>query len=148
MLISLCNCYWLTVITVITLFFLIAIASNKNGPIIGSVVGCFVVVIIVGSIMCCIGKSCKSRKHRTSFIQQVELRSAGTTIVSYPLARNPPPSYPKEPPTSFLQQSPASNLEQPPLPAGNTACPDQDTNMEEVTLRLPPPPTYAELYNN
>lgn len=142
----------------IILLSLIAIASTliSIGGIIGLVIGGFclliaviIIVVIMGSNLCCLFLFCKSSNYRTSNTQQIELRSAGTiraTIGSYPLAENPPPSYPKKQPPSYLQQSPASNPL--PSPAGNTVYPDQDTNMEKETLRRPPPPSYANLYND
>ena len=148
-LINLCNYNQLTIIIVIILLSLIAIATTSIsiGTIIGLVIGVFcllITVVVVASNLCCLFLLCKSCKHRTSNTQLIELRSA--TMRSYPLAENPLPSYPKEPPPSYLQQFPASNPL--PSPADNTVYPDQDTNMEEETLRRPPPPSYANLYND
>ena len=72
----------------------------------------------------------------------MELRSANIiqpNTASYPLAQQPPPSYPQQP----LVQYPYLIT-----PAGNTVYPDQEINMEPKSLRALPPPSYYDLYKN
>ena len=64
-------------------------------------------------------------------------------LPSYP--EQPLPSYPEQPQSSYPEQPPAAclvNL------SSNTVYPDQEINMEPKTLRVHPPPSYADLYNN
>ena len=119
-------------------------------------------------IICCIAAVVIKKHHKsriqTSYRQQIELRSAGTiqpNTASHPLAQQPPPSYPQQPPPSYSEQPPPSYSEQPPpsyseqppaaylvTPSSNTVYLDQEINMEPKTLRVHPPPSYADLYNN
>ena len=119
------------------------LASSIIGPVVGGVIGGFIFVIIVVTIWCI--TAIVIIKHRKSRIQtfnsqQFELRSTGTiqpNTASHPLAQQPPPSYPQQPPAQYPYLV---------TPAGNTVYTDQEINLEPKTLRVPPPPSYDDLY--
>ena len=126
-----------------------AAAPSVIGPFVGGVVGGFIFIVV---IICCIAAVVIKKHHKsriqTSYRQQIELRSAGTiqpNTASHPLAQQPPPSYPQRPPPSYSEQPPAAYLV---TPLSNTVYLDQEINMEPKTLRVHPPPSYADLYNN
>ena len=121
------------------------LASSIIGPVVGGVIGGFIFIIIMVAI-CCIAGIFIIKHHKshiqTSNSQQIELRSTGTiqpNTGSHPLAQQPPSSHPQQP----LAQYPYLVT-----PASNTVYPDQEINMDPKTLRVPPPPSYDDLYKN
>ena len=123
--------------------FVSLVTSSIIGPVISSVIGGFNFVIIV-VVICCI-TAIVIRKHHKSHVgtsnsQQIELRSGGIiqpNTPSYHLVQQPPPSYLEQPSATYHITL-----------SSNTIYPRQEITVKSKTLRVHPPPSYAELYNN
>ena len=123
--------------------FVSLVTSSIIGPIVGGVIGGFNFVITV-VVICCIAAIVIRKHHKshvgTSNSQQIELRYAATiqsNTPSHPLAQQPPPSYLELPPAVYHITL-----------SSNTIYPDQEITVKSKTLRVHPPPSYTELYNN